>query len=312
METIGHILQETRERLGLSLDEVERGTRIRTHHLEAMERGEFDTLPSPVQARGFLHNYSEFLGLDAEDILLQFAEKLQSGRRGQNARVIYGEPATRPSVEVRSRRPRWFSSDLFIAAGITIAILIMLVWGGSSLMESLGESAPNSDEIAELLIPSITISPSSLNQTMESVEPIQATPIPTEPSLVPTQAIIIGPTNQVMLRLVIEKRSWISVLVDGEEQFPEHRATAGQILEFQGEESIEVTTGNGAGVRVFYNGQDQGMMGELGQVVTRLWTLAGVLTPTPTRTGTSTPTPTATLTPEVTPTFQTTSEAEGG
>jgi len=312
MESIGHILQETRERLGLTLDEVERGTRIRTHHLEAMERGEFDTLPSPVQARGFLHNYSVFLGLDAEEILLQFAEKLQSRHKRQNANVVYGEPATRPSVQVRSRRPRWLSSDLFIAAGITIAILVMLVWGGSKMMASLGESAPRADEIAELLIPSVTVSPSPSDQTMESVEPIQATPISTEPILIPTRAIIIGITNQVILQLVIEKRSWISVVVDGEEQFPDHRAKAGQILEFQGEESVEVSTGNGAGVRVFFNGQDQGLMGELGQVVTRLWTLSGVLTPTPTQTGTSTPTPIMTETPESTPTIQSTSETEGG
>lgn len=312
MESIGHILREAREQLGLTLDEVERGTRIRTHHLEAMEQGEFDTLPSPVQARGFLHNYSEFLGLDSDEILLQFAEMLQSRRKRQNAKVIYGEPATRPSVEVRSRRSRWLSSDLFVAAGITIIILIMLVWGGTSMMASLGENAPRAEEIGELLIPSVTVSSPSNGQAMEGVEPIQALPISTEPSLFPTQDIIVGPTNQVTLQLVIEKRSWISVLVDGEEQFPDHRAAVGQLLEFQGTQSIEVSTGNGAGVRVYFNGQDQGLMGVLGQVVTRLWTIRGVLTPTPTQTSISSPTPIMTETPEITPTIQPTSSSAGG
>jgi transcriptional regulator with XRE-family HTH domain len=312
MESIGQRLQEAREQLGLTLDEVERGTRIRTYHLEAMERGEFESLPSPVQARGFLHNYAEFLGLDSDALLLQFANNLQSQRKQQNANVIYGEPATRPSVEVRSSRSRWLSSDIFVAGGITLIILVMLVWGGSSLMASLGENSPRAEEIEDLLIPSVTISSPENGSPLEGVEPIQATPVSTEPSLIPTQAIIIGPTNQVILQLVIEKRAWLSVIVDGEEQFPGHRATVGQLLEFQGEEKVEVSTGNGAGVRVFFNGQDQGLMGGLGQVVTRVWTISGVLTPTPTQTSTPSLTPVATETPEITPTLEPTSETEGG
>ena len=71
MDEIGRTLLEAREKLGLTLEEVERATRIRTHHLEALEKGMIDALPSPVQARGFLNNYAEFLGLDANPILLK-------------------------------------------------------------------------------------------------------------------------------------------------------------------------------------------------------------------------------------------------
>lgn len=312
MESIGRILQETRERLGLTLEEVERGTRIRTHHLEAMERGDFDSLPSPVQARGFLHNYSEFLGLEPDEVLLQFAERLQANRKHQNADVTYGELPTRPSVQVRSRRPRWLSSDLFIAAGITIAILALLVWGGSRMMTSLGEGSAVTNEITELLLPSVTVSPLPSNQSVAEEPESEATPVPTETEYVPTSTFAIGAINQVNIQLIIEQRSWISVLVDGEEQFPEHRAMPGQVLEFTGESSIEVQTGNGAGVRVLFNGQDQGLMGGLGQVVVRLWTLGGVLTPTSTQTTTPTITSTPSITPTVEPTLTNPSDSAGG
>jgi cytoskeletal protein RodZ len=303
MESIGRILQDTRERLGLTLEEVERATRIRTYHLEAMERGDFDSLPSSVQARGFLHNYSEFLGLDPNQILLQYAEHLQSTRKRQNASVTYSELPTRPSVQVRSRRSRWLSSDLFIAAGITIAVLTLLVWGGSRMMASLGESSSDQNEISELLLPSVTVSPTSRTQEVENTAVSQSTLVPTDAVAFPTQSFPVGPTNQVNLQLLIQQRTWISVLVDGEEQFPQHRAMVGEILEFQGKSMIEVSTGNGAGVHVIYNGQDQGLMGGLGQVVVRLWTLEGVMTPTPTATSitTSTPTPSSTQTSEPPP-----------
>ena len=83
MDDIGRTLQEARERLGLTLEEAERVTRIRVHHLEAIERGDLDALPSPVQARGFLNNYADFLGLDAEAILLQYADTLQKQEAGE-------------------------------------------------------------------------------------------------------------------------------------------------------------------------------------------------------------------------------------
>jgi cytoskeleton protein RodZ len=304
MESIGHILQDARERLGLTLEEVERGTRIRIYHLEAMERGDFDSLPSPVQARGFLHNYSEFLGLDSDQILLQFAERLQSARKRQNDRVPYSELPTRPSVQVRSRRSRWLSSDLFIAAGITIAILSLLVWGGSRMMSSLGEGSANQDEISGLLLPSVTVSSAPGVQGIEITATPQSTSVPTNAIAIPTSSFVVGVTNQVSIQLVIQQRSWISVLVDGEEKFSRHRAMPGEILEFQGENTVEVSTGNGAGVRVIYNGQDQGAMGDLGQVVVRLWTVGGVITPTPTQTSTPTPTliPSNTQTLEPSPT----------
>ena len=43
-----------------------------------------------------------------------------------------------------------------------------------------------------------------------------------------------------------------------------------------------VTTGNGGGLRAFFRGEDQGLMGELNEVVIRLWLPdAGAVTPTP-------------------------------
>jgi cytoskeleton protein RodZ len=61
MEEIGKTLRETRERLGLTLEEIERTTRIRKARLEALERGELDSMPSQAQARGFLRNPGHYL-----------------------------------------------------------------------------------------------------------------------------------------------------------------------------------------------------------------------------------------------------------
>src|SRR4030042_3214746 len=114
MTTIGQTLRDARERLGLTLDEAERATRIRAHHLQALEDEAWDALPSPVQARGFLHNYAEFLGLNPDPVLLQYVELLQHRRSALAAPTRPVAPAAPQAVAVR--RPRWVSPDLLISS----------------------------------------------------------------------------------------------------------------------------------------------------------------------------------------------------
>jgi len=67
--TIGEILKQTRLDRKLTVKSVSEATAIRAKFLDALEADDFDSLPSPVQARGFLRIYAEFLGLDAEPLL---------------------------------------------------------------------------------------------------------------------------------------------------------------------------------------------------------------------------------------------------
>ena len=293
MEKIGRTLQEAREQLGLTLEEVERATRIRAHHLDAIERGDLEALPSPVQARGFIGNYSDFLGLDADAILLRYAEKLQSRRNKSLRGVASRDAGIRPSVQVRSRRPRWLSGDLFVSTLITLAILAVLIWGGSRVMAAMREEPEATGVVSSFLIPTSTPSPVATSGA-DRPAPEATSPVTLPETVMPTQPIIFGLTEEVNLQIIAEKRSWVSVDVDGVEAF-RGRLTPGQSLDFIGEQVIEVTTGNGAGVRIIYNGQDQGLMGDVGEVVIRLWSLEGILLPTPTQT--RTPTPTAITTP---------------
>ena len=68
-QTIGQRLKTEREGQRLTLEKVFEATRIRVQYLQALEADDVSMLPSPVQARGYLRNYAEFLGLDFESIL---------------------------------------------------------------------------------------------------------------------------------------------------------------------------------------------------------------------------------------------------
>jgi cytoskeletal protein RodZ len=75
MSTIGQQLRQRREARSLTIDQAASATRIRARYLTAMETGEFELLPSPVHARGFLRAYAEFLDLDAEPLLAELEGK---------------------------------------------------------------------------------------------------------------------------------------------------------------------------------------------------------------------------------------------
>src|SRR3989344_8409568 len=72
MQTVGQILKETRLARFYTLEEVEKATKIRKELLEALEVGDYNSLPPATFVQGFIRNYSKFLHLDPEKLLAVF------------------------------------------------------------------------------------------------------------------------------------------------------------------------------------------------------------------------------------------------
>ncbi|HWQ84370.1 MAG TPA: hypothetical protein VN363_07380, partial [Anaerolineales bacterium] len=80
------------------------------------------------------------------------------------------------------------------------------------------------------------------------------------------------------------------------------RILAGSAYNFEGEERVELLTSNGAALQIFYNQQDQGILGLFSEAIFIVYTMDGVQTPTPTITPTGTTTPRPSPTPRQTAT----------
>ena len=81
MSELGRLLYEARTAKQLSLADIEAVTRIRQRYLEALENGDYASLPRGTVARGFVRTYAAYLGLDVEglgeglrDVLLHLLE----------------------------------------------------------------------------------------------------------------------------------------------------------------------------------------------------------------------------------------------
>lgn len=303
---IGKQLKSQREVLGLTLDDVEQHTHLRIRYLNALESGEIDELPSSVQGRGMLKNYAAFLGLDADQLLLEFAEGLQ-------ARLIEAppepqEPLVRSRPTAHRREKQFLSRDLVIGILMGLFLVLFIIWGAIQVtsLRAEEEVEPTAPSIAEVLNPSSTPSQiPTLTSTASSFqeENSEAGGIVAERSVIEqTQEVIfLSDTSDgaVQVQIVAQQRAWMRITVDGDVEF-NGRILPGNIYGFAGEDYVEITTGNGAGLQVFYNGQDLGILGTFGEVINFVITVNGVQTPTPTITLSPTPTPTGII--ETTPT----------
>ena len=308
-QEIGGQLQHQRELLGLSLDDVERHTRLRQHYLQALEKGELDRLPSPVQGRGMLNNYATFLGLDPDPILLRFAEGLQARLAVRQNKPAASSKSTVETTEnsetERKSSPtgrRLITGDLVFGSAIAIFLVVFAIWGIVRIinLRDTGIIAPTAPPIAEVLLATTT------PEFLDTPTPPPSTDVSFSPETTDEGAELLPlPTvvgDNVQVYLTVFQRALLRVVVDGEEQFFE-RVIPGSAYTFTGKEQIEILTSNGAAVQIFYNGQDQGLMGIFGQVVYQIYTLEGILTPTPTITLTPTPTEIPTSTPQPTSTI---------
>ena len=72
MDALGDYLKEAREKLNLSIEKISEDTRIMSKFIEAIEKEEFTAFPGEAYLVGFLKSYSEYLGIDGEDVVRRY------------------------------------------------------------------------------------------------------------------------------------------------------------------------------------------------------------------------------------------------
>jgi transcriptional regulator with XRE-family HTH domain len=82
MSDISLLLKETRQKYGLTLEDVASRTYIKLPYLEALEEGRLDALPAPVYTYGYIRQYAKLLGLDGGELVAAFQAQELGPRPG--------------------------------------------------------------------------------------------------------------------------------------------------------------------------------------------------------------------------------------
>jgi cytoskeletal protein RodZ len=300
LATVGETLRSAREERGLSLTEAERETKIRQKYIAALEDDNATALPGPTYARGFLRNYASFLDLNAKELIAQYDEQSQPTR--EKLRAARGEPSARTgartdaekiniqplSSERIDTRVRYGSQYIALSL-LAIPLLIIFYFVYSAAAGPKNQGVP---------IPTVTVRPPTVTTVAISTAvaggpnagdfntpTVFVPPTPNTVVLTPTQAVAATtettPTTaapsaaNVTLKITTTRDAWMSVLVDGVQQFS-GTVPKGSSKQWTGKNTIQVRTGRADSVRVTVNGADQGLMGTPNNlIVEKRWDRTG-------------------------------------
>lgn len=305
---IGPTLEKARLELGLTHEDVERVTKIRSRYLEAMERDDYDTLPGSVYAQGFLKTYANYLDLDGEKL----AQELKYQQSAGSAGSITAEPNERPArtdyrndgsgAAGRFRRMRRKRLSPITVIGLVLGLLLLAIVvaglyfvglqasrssedAGGSPQAAEGGASPEQNNAPQN--PGDGTPEEGANNDAGSRETAQNEPPPEaerqdasgaqeeavpEPPPPPEPPAPSPPEGLTMEVRVDGNISWLNIEIDGEVVFVEV-AEPGFVQTFEAEESITVWSGNAGAVFLSLNGQDYGQFGESGQTKIQEFTL---------------------------------------
>jgi len=119
MKTSGEILKEKRLEKGLTLETVEKNTKIRQKYLKAIEEGKIDNIPGKTYIRGFVKNYSEFLGLPTEEILAILRREYDEKKKRELIPKGLEKPLARSKI---------FGKKLTLPITFLIALIILFIY----------------------------------------------------------------------------------------------------------------------------------------------------------------------------------------
>jgi cytoskeletal protein RodZ len=136
----GARLRAARKALNLDIAQVAAETRIPRRHLEAIEAGDFEALPSRAYAIGFSRTFAKAVGLDAAAITDAVRAELADGpmrRAASSPAMEPGDPARLPSAGLA-----WAAAAAVLVLAIGIFAYFATAFGAGTVPGSLLSPAP--------------------------------------------------------------------------------------------------------------------------------------------------------------------------
>jgi cytoskeletal protein RodZ len=121
--TVGELLRKARERKNLTVDEVNKQTKISLSILQALEQDDLDTFESETYLKGFVKNYATFLQCDID--LIMGALDRQQGKTLSGKGALWDIEETMTEEKLKS--PRIMTRIILPLMLIVILLLSILL-----------------------------------------------------------------------------------------------------------------------------------------------------------------------------------------
>ncbi len=271
MPTVGEQLRAARLERNLSLDEIATRTCIRPVLLEYLEHGEFHNLPGRFFTTSFVRQFADAVGLSGEELTTAVIAEMDdaaapeaeptealdapeavSSWTGGGSR-IGSSLGRRAAVPVRAIGP-----VLLIGVGLFFVYESISSSNGSDTVgQARQQAAVALPEVRDALQPTVGTNP---GREVES-PPASASGADAEEALDPVAA----EPGSFLLEVRASETLWFRIVADNENG-REATLQPGESVSFRLNSQARASLGNAGGATILIDGQDQGPLGEPGQV----------------------------------------------
>ncbi|EJS77566.1 DUF4115 domain-containing protein [Bacillus cereus] len=134
MTELGQKLKEAREAKGLSMDQLHEITKIQKRHLLAIEEGNYDVLPGAFYARAFIKQYADAVGLNGEELLVEYQSTIPQSENREVPQVSTGQKTQETmqkssSLPIADHMPKILIALVVIAFGVVIWFVVQALTG---------------------------------------------------------------------------------------------------------------------------------------------------------------------------------------
>ena len=265
--TVGEQLRSAREARGLQVADIAQTLKLGQRQVEALEGGDWNSLPGNTFIRGFVRNYARLTQIDPAPLMAQLDDVLE--KPVNSLGVSEMTPAAMPnSGSAGSRR-----SKLMVLVGAGAVVLASLVYflipgDLSSLREStqsLLDSLARKDKDVPLQVP---VAPAAepvfppgatpqqiMNPQVLAPAELQLPPAATGAASAAPETRDSGGANAPQMRFLFEKDSWLEVRDRENKVVFSQKLAAGAEQTLSGQGPLSVTIGYAPGVRAFWRGE---------------------------------------------------------
>ena len=240
--TVGDILRKTREHYGQSLPYVESVLRIRASQLEALETGNLDVLPGRVYAIGFVRSYSEYLGLDGDQMVRLFKEQTKTTARN---------PELHFPVAASDHKLPGLGTIIASLLGLVILVGLWIIF-----QEARRPSRDIPPVPEDLKTSSISEAPAIVSS------PDDAQLLDPKPEV---GAVVERPENRIIIE--VTANSWIEILRPDGSTIVRRVLEEGDKYLVPNEDGLTLSTGNAGGFQLRIDGEYLLRLGEDGDVM---------------------------------------------
>ncbi|NLT95901.1 MAG: helix-turn-helix domain-containing protein [Clostridia bacterium] len=239
---IGEILKSRRIQLGLSLEDIENETKIRTRYLEAIEEENFEVIPGRVYLKGFVKTYAKFLNVADNEEIIRFLKE-------SKAPAFEIEKTETIEQNAPKRIPKKYVT---VISGI---LALLVLFGMQNLYSRFFQDSQ------------VTPPRQETGQTEEPIPPISQEPEPQENGETETEM----PTKKELVIEILDltsaqEKCWMQVYSDNILVY-EGTMYEGEKKIFSAQEKLKFKLGNAGVVKLLLGETDLGILGKVGQVI---------------------------------------------